>query len=117
MSSIGVKGWLNAVSRRPSQLRNCCCDTSKSEGARRCDQPEPCEIWPRELRVSWKDEVGTWQLAQATFCVSPTLPSVPACPLLALSKSAPEKRVSKKNFLPSAAARGSSAKRLLASAG
>src|SRR6188768_3424240 len=107
-SSSGVKGWLNAESRRPSQLRNELCATSRSDLARRCVQPEPSEICARVLLVSEKPEAGTWQLTQPTLPVSPRIPSVAGSPLFASSKSGPENRVSKNSFFPSTAARGSS---------
>src|SRR5262245_40317493 len=116
-SSMGVKGWLKAVPRRPSHIKNEACPTSSSEGARRCVHEEPSEICPRGLRVSRKPDDGMWQLAHATFPVSPWRPKVPGSPLLASSSKGPEKRLSKKSFLPSAAARGSSAYLLVGSAG
>src|SRR6478609_5425107 len=107
-SSIGVNGWLKAASRRPSQLRRVACPTSNRDLVRRWVQPDASEICPRELRVSENCDCGRWQLTQATLPVSPCFPSVPGSPLLVSSKSGPEKRVSKKNFLPSTAVRGSS---------
>src|SRR5690349_7607412 len=68
--------------------------------------------------MSEKPPFGMWHPEQETLPVSPTSPSAPPmAPWLASSSSFPEKRVSKKNFLPSSAAAASSAQRLETSAG
>src|SRR6266508_6634590 len=92
--------------------------TLSSDGALRCVHPEPSESCSRGLRTSTKPPfTGMWQPAQATLPGSPLLPSVPLVPSLASSSKGPENRGSKKNFWPRAAARGSSAKALVRSAG
>ena len=90
-SSMGVNGWLNAVSRQAvPHEKYCACPTLRSEGARRRVHDDPREICSRGLRVSKKPASGRWQLAQATFPVSPFRPRVPGSPLLASSSNGPE---------------------------
>ena len=66
--------------------------TSSNEGARRLPQLDAKEIWWLGDRVSVKSVLPTWQLAQATFPVSPCVPSEPSLPSFSPSRSGPANR-------------------------
>src|SRR5690349_3342705 len=98
-------------------MRSLLWPTSSSDGARRSPQPAPSETCWRIVRVSEKPDAGRWQPAQATFAVSPSLPSAFGPPSLSPVRSSPENPGSKNKRWPKRAAAGKSAIRLLLSLG
>src|SRR4051794_30637283 len=113
--STGPRAWAQSESRRPSQ--NCQGDQAalSTLGALRPVHADPRLVLPRE-RTSAPPLAGSWQEAQATVPEAPRGPVAPLAPSLPTA-SGPEKRVSKKNCWPIAAAPASSAKRLAGFAG
>src|SRR3954470_23228488 len=113
--STGPRACAQSESRRPSQ--NCQGEYAalSTLGALRPVQEEPRLVLPRE-RTSAPPLARSWQEAQATVPDAPRGPVAPLAPSLPTA-SGPEKRVSKKNCWPIAAAPASSAKRLAGFAG